>query len=280
METLRKNIISIYGEEGENWLSGLSRQVKQLENLWELSKLRPFSNLSYNYVLSGFQGEKPIILKLSPNAKDLDNEAKALHAFNGYGAIAVLKQNNQALLLQQAIPGHPLKHFLPKKDRIKIACNVIEKLRLAPLPQKDDDFPRIEAWLAALDKEWELPREHLERARRLKNQLLVRNAAPPALLHGDLHQDNILSHEDDWLVIDPKGVIGYPINEVWACVEDPLSDLRYIADYFNYPIEDVLQWYYVHVILAACWQVEDHLNPTSFMSLAQLITPSLLQMNP
>jgi len=39
---------------------------------------------------------------------------------------------------------------------------------------------------------------------------LAKISALPVLLHGDLHQDNILSHGDDWLVIDPKGVIGFP----------------------------------------------------------------------
>jgi streptomycin 6-kinase len=43
---------------------------------------------------------------------------------------------------------------------------------------------------------------------------LAKMSALPVLLHGDLHQDNILSQGDDWLVIDPKGVIGFPINEI------------------------------------------------------------------
>jgi streptomycin 6-kinase len=270
MEALRNNIISIYGEKGKNWLASLPEQVKQLENFWNLSQLKPFSNLSYNYVLSGFQNKIPIILKLSLNTEDLDREAKALNAFKRYGAVSILGQQKNALLLEQAVPGQPLKGSISKKETIPIACQVVERLRLAPLPL-EADFPCIEDWLSTLDKEWKLPKEHLERARRLKNQLLLENITSPVLLHGDLHQDNILLHGNEWLVIDPKGVIGYPINEIWACVEEPQYDLRFLAEYFNYSLEEVVKWYYVHLILAACWQAEDHLDPTSFLILAETV---------
>ena len=91
------------------------------------------------------------------------------------------------------------------------------------------------------------------------------------LLHGDLHKDNILSNGKDWLIIDPKGVIGSPINEIWAFVEDPETDLLFISKYFDFNLGDVVKWYYVHLVLAACWQVEDHLDPTIFLNLAESV---------
>lgn len=92
-----------------------------------------------------------------------------------------------------------------------------------------------------IEKEWEIPKNHLQNARTLKEELLAKTFALPVLLHGDLHQENILSHGDDWLVIDPKGVIGFPINEVWACVEKPSHDLKFISEYFDYSFYDVVQ---------------------------------------
>lgn len=143
----------------------------------------------------------------------------------------------------------------------------------APLP-KDNHFPHIKDWLVTLDKEWNIPRFHLEKARILKNTLLETQAAS-VLLHGDLHQDNILSNGNDWLIIDPKGVIGPPINEMWAFVEDPKNDLIFISKYFDFNQDDVIQWYYIHLVLAACWQVEDLLDPTLFLNLAELVMPMI-----
>jgi streptomycin 6-kinase len=269
MNTFEKNITSIYREKGKAWLSELPKLVQECALLWGLSNLTPFSNLSYNYVLSGYKEAVPIVLKLSLNAFDLNKETRALEAFSGYGSVSVLAYKEGALLLQRAVPGHLLKG----SGTIQIACKVIKKLHQAPLPTLGN-FPHIEEWLTALDKAWKLPELHLQRARRLKKQLLEPTRVP-VLLHGDLHRENILSNGEDWLVIDPKGVIGYPINEVWACVEDPPHDLAYIAKYYNFKLDEVIKWYYVHLILAACWQVEDNLDPKHFLDLAQGVLPMM-----
>lgn len=271
MNPFEKNIISIYGDKGKNWLADLPKQIKHIAAIWELDRLKPFYNLSYNYVLEGYQKDKPIILKLSLDELSLRNEVRALQAFADYGAVAVLSYTNDTLLLKRAVPGGLLKSHFSKNNQsaIKIACEVMKKLHQAPLP-KENHFPHIKEWLKTLDKEWNIPRSLLEKARTLKNALL---AVPGAqvLLHGDLHQDNILLDGKDWLVIDPKGVIGSPINEVWAFVEDPKNDLVFISKYFDFNPGDVVKWYYVHLILAACWQMEDNLDPTLFLNLAESV---------
>lgn len=265
---MKTNIIGIYGETGQRWLDGLAEQIQELEKLWGLTDLTPYDNLSYNYVLSGLQEDKSIVLKLSLDVAGLEREAQALKAFAGYGAVSLLDQLPHALLLQRALPGKCLKG---NPEALQIACRVIEDLHKAP-PPPQGCFPHIKEWLAALDNEWEIPKELLIKARKLKNQLLE-NPGSQVLLHGDLHQENILSNGKEWLVIDPKGVIGYPINEIWACVEDPSFDLDHISNYFHFPRDEVVKWYYVHLVLAATWQVEDNLDPTLFLNLAESCSP-------
>ena len=274
MKNFEKNIISIYGENGKLWIAKLPELVHQFEILWGLTHLKPITNLSYNYVLIGFQNELSIVLKISLDSKGLEREANALEIFKGFGAVSVLRKQKNALLLQQAIPGCSLKGstFKNGKKNIEIACSTAQKLHKAPFPSKAD-FPHIMDWLATLDKDWGIPMEHLLRARKLKRQLSSNFTGSSVLLHGDLHQDNILSHGNEWLVIDPKGVIGHPINELWACVEEPSHDLRYISEYFGYPFDNVIKWYYVHLILAACWQAEDNLDPSLFLKLANEVLP-------
>jgi streptomycin 6-kinase len=272
MEKLQANIVKIYGKSGVDWLAGLPRSIEQLEHSWKLSELKAFPNLSYSYVLKGMQGDIPVILKLSPDVKLIGKEAIALNAFKGFGAVSVLGCKEGALLLERAVPGDLLKNALPKEKRIEIACKVMEKLHQAPVPSKEG-FPPIEEWLAAVDKEWDLPKDHLKRARKLKNKLITKDPGRKVLLHGDLHQENILSSGNSWVVIDPKGVMGCPIHEVWACVENPQQDLKFLSAYFGYPFKDVVEWYYVRLILAACWQAEDGLDAGRFLALAQSVLP-------
>lgn len=274
METLKHNIVKIYGKSGEDWLAKLPSSIKQLQNSWGLTELKPFPNLSYSYVLEGMQGNIPIILKLSPDADLMDKEARALNAFKRFGAVTLLGHKGGSLLLERAIPGDLLKQRLPKESRIEVACKIMERLHQAPVPSKEE-FPAIEEWLAALDKEWNLPKDHLERARKLKKELIKKDSGRKVLLHGDLHQENILSNGNDWVVIDPKGVIGCPIHEVWACVENPQQDLKFLSAYFAYPFKDIAEWYYVRLILASCWQVEDALDASRFLTLAQSILPMI-----
>ena len=135
MQKLESNILSIYRDRGRLWLDELPKHVQQLEALWGLSYLKPLDNLTYNYVLSGFQDDLPIILKLSLNASDLEREAKALNVFEGFGGVSVLNKNKNAILLEQALPGNPLKNYHLKdgKKCIEVACNIARRLHEAPL---------------------------------------------------------------------------------------------------------------------------------------------------
>ncbi len=57
-------------------------------------------------------------------------------------------------------------------------------------------------------------------------------------------------------VFKAKGVIGSPINEVWAFVMDMEKDTDYIAKFFHFDVKSVRQWYFVHLILASIWNIE------------------------
>lgn len=98
-----------------------------------MDQLHPFENLSYNYVLKGYQKGKPIVLKLSLDEMSLSKEARALETFANYGAVAVLGYTNDALLLQRAVPGRLLKNHFPKGNRnaIQVACDVAKRLHQA-----------------------------------------------------------------------------------------------------------------------------------------------------
>ncbi|MFV9875743.1 MAG: hypothetical protein AB8U25_04755 [Rickettsiales endosymbiont of Dermacentor nuttalli] len=78
----------------------------------------------------------------------------------------------------------------------------------------------------------------MEKALTLKNKLLL-NSTTDVLLHGD----NILTNGSEFVIIDPKGVIGNSINEVWAFVIDQITDTEFIANYFN--LQEVREWYFV-----------------------------------
>ena len=271
MNIFQSNIINIYGEKGEAWLTELPELVSAISLRLDLRDLKELTNLTYNYVLSGFQSDNPIILKLGLDNEALAREAFALRCFEGCGAVNVLAEDKGMLLLERAVPGTSFKSYFPDKalESCKISCGVMKKLHLpAPRLRETSHFPHIKDWLTALDKDWAIPDGYLTKARKLRHQLLQK-AKPDVLLHGDLHHDNILQNGDDWVVIDPKGVIGSPMNKIWAFVMDIERDIPLIAHYFNFRTQDVFNWYFVHVILAACWNLEDNIDASLFLRLAE-----------
>ncbi len=269
MNPLQSNIINIYGEQGKAWLDALPQLVAATSSRLGLRDLKEVTNLTYNYVLSGFQGDNPVILKLGLDHDALTREAFALKCFAGYGAVHVLAEDNGILLLERVMPGISLKSYFPNQEHesIEIACKVMTKLHQASIP-KHHNFPHITDWLTALDKDWAIPDAYLKKARKLRDQLL-QTAKPDVFLHGDLHHDNILQNDETWVVIDPKGVVGSPINEVWAFVMDIERDIPFIAQYFNFSTQDVFNWYFVHIILAVCWNLEDNIDASLFLKLAK-----------
>jgi streptomycin 6-kinase len=94
MKDFLNNIINLYGEKGKQWLEDLPKLISQAEANYGLSNLTPVEALSYNYVLSGFKGSQPIILKLGLDIDGFKREAAALIALQGFGVVKVLIENN------------------------------------------------------------------------------------------------------------------------------------------------------------------------------------------
>ena len=72
MNELKKNIISMYNDdEGKQWLDSLPEIIAKIAKEHTLSGLTPVNNMIFNYVVSGYQNDKPIILKIGINSKAL-----------------------------------------------------------------------------------------------------------------------------------------------------------------------------------------------------------------
>lgn len=202
------------------------------------------------------------------------------------------------LLLERAVPGTSLKCYFPDREQesIEIACRVVKKLHQANIPSVHN-FPHIKNWLTALDKDWSIADEHLQKARKLRDQLL-QTSETDVLLHGDLHHDNILQNGEDWLAIDPKGVIGESAYEVAAFIRNPptlLAELRRtspnaplstialakveniihnrvtrFAELLELPYQRILDWCFVQAVLSWVWALEDGCDASYFEHLTKV----------
>jgi streptomycin 6-kinase len=224
MSEFTDNIISIHGEIGRKWLDNLNNIVADLAQRWNLTKLKPFDNLTFNYVLHGFQNDVPIVLKVGIRDGNLAKEAQALKIFENSGAIKLIDSTEGALFLRRAVPGNSLMEYFPDREdeSIEIAANVVRKLHSTN--GSHELFASIEELLNDLYGKWNIPDRFISKAQGMTEHLLKTTGQKTAM-HGDLHHDNILCDSSEWKVIDPAGVAGDPVYEIASFMINPIDKM-------------------------------------------------------
>lgn len=288
-EILKKNMQNIHGSNGEKWITDLPGIVDNLRDLWELKNIKPVDNMTFHFVAKAeTEFNQPVVIKIGLDKTVTESEVSALRFFNGHAAVKLLDydSNYHALLLQQAIPGKSLKSIYPEKCDCVIDeyINTINKLHC----QKNSDihlFIHISEWLSSLDriKSDKIPKNLLNKAIQLKNHLL-NTSKNEIILHGDLHHDNVILNGTEWIVIDPKGVIGEAEFEIAAfdvihSSEFNKEDLRKLFDSrikrlsekSKLDFQRIKDWFFVRLILSAVWSVEDKSDPSWAINLVNII---------
>ncbi|HEV2719153.1 MAG TPA: aminoglycoside phosphotransferase family protein [Thermoanaerobaculia bacterium] len=214
----------------------------------------------------------PAVLKLTRTAAQ---EAAALRAFDGRGSVRLLAENSGALLLERAEPGYDLSRLAAVDDRqaTSIAASVARKLwREAPA-----GFPSVETWEADLARDEDASAVFRE---------LVGSMPQTFFLHGDLHHLNILASGDEWLAIDPKGIVGERACEIGPLVLNPVGLLD-LAAILNRRIDQLSEeldldreraraWTFVRAVLAISWAREDRSEvPPVWLTIATLLRQSV-----
>jgi streptomycin 6-kinase len=135
-----------------------------------------------------------------------------------------------------------------------------------------------------------LPRGLVEHAEGLSHDLLS-SMDEPALLHGDLHYENILSAErQPWLAIDPKGVVAEPAYETGAILRNlwprrlaehqPAQTIArradVLAEELGFDRIRLLAWGLYQAVLAAWWCLEDDLECWRYFARHATLIDSLL----
>lgn len=219
-EAFIKNIISMRGKAGKKWLDDIPSIIKNYEKQWKLKVMNPFT-LTYNYVAPVIRSDGSYaVLKIGfPKDKDIRREIHTLQAFNGEGAVKILKSDpeNAVMLLEKIEPGDFLKTIKNDKERISVFADIIKKLQKAEF--NPTDFYTLKEWGGSFERlrrkyngtTGPFPTVLFEKAEKIFNKYCQENNN--TLLHGDLHDKNILLSERGWLAIDPKGIVGDPVYE-------------------------------------------------------------------
>lgn len=274
-------IIELHGESGRAWLERLPTILAMCEQRWHLTLGVPFANLSFHYVIPAMRADgTAVVVKAQSPTGEFAEETEALRLFDGHGTVQILAydMNDEVMLLERLLPGTPLRKMADDLKAISIATTVMKQMwRPVPL---EHSFATVEKWgegFLRLRQHYEggngpFPKALLEEAETLYADLSA-SMTVPMLLHGDLHQDNILATERNvWKAIDPKGLIGEPAYETGALLRNFLPDLlnfpnpkqilarrvKQLAEELDIEPARIRGWGLSQAVLAVWWGVEDN----------------------
>lgn len=164
--------------------------------------------------------------------EDMLNEAAGvvyLQNCQGQGAANVFQSGTNAFLMEY-LDGPTLGDLSRGGDDRKAAHILVETAQGLRQVQFDDNYawPKLSEWISELnnlkrgalwtDQNWKC----VEQSRHLA-QKLISNQTEVAVLHGDLHHDNIMSGPRGYCAIDAKGVVGDRAYELANAVSNPIG---------------------------------------------------------
>jgi len=215
------------------------------------------------------------ILKLCIPGPEVATEIGCLRAYDGSGYCKLwdFDRADNILLLERVFPGDNLWAI---GDFRKRALLFGETLRDFPFHGDGaGHFPTYLTWMESTQQkitrigglEEMIP--YLVRAHDTYLELKQRQSRA-CLLHGDLHQGNLLLNSSDgYTIIDPKGVIDDPVMETARFLlneidRDGLDELRIkeiatiLSPLVNSSVEDILSALFIDTVLSKSWSMEEY----------------------
>lgn len=279
-EEFARFMLELFGEKGQHWLDRLPSLLAGYEERWNLTLKEPVQNLSFNYVAPGTLADGREVMLKTGLTDEFPSQPEALQHFNGHGAVQLLAYDEAeaVALLELLKPGTSLREVQDDEAALSAAATVMRQL-WRPLPARHYPFPTIQDWgkgFARLRNLYNggtgpIDPAIFDRAEKLYADLCA-SMAEPVLLHGDLHQDNILSAErEPWLAVDPKGVIGEPAYETGALLRNFWPDILSVPDAssltarridqlaaeLDFERERIHAWAFSQAVLSVVWGIED-----------------------
>ncbi|WP_066421879.1 aminoglycoside phosphotransferase family protein [Sutcliffiella cohnii] len=270
-------IMAVYGQKGKDFLTNLETIISSYEKRWHLNIHRPYE-LSYNYVAPATRKDgTELVIKIGVPTPSFTMEYETLRMLASPSVVKLVDEDiaNGVLLLEKIQPGNTLATVDDDVEATEIASTVMAKLwRPLPshyqlnLPTMTDREKSLES---IVQSNWNgcgpISKVILYEALTLFKQL-HKTIDQQYILHGDLHHYNILqSDNNEWKIIDPKGLVG---DREYDVIQFLLNKLPYenkisildrriniLVEQLGLNKERILGWGFAHSVLSTCWSVEE-----------------------
>ena len=207
----------------------------------------------------------------------------------GQGAAQILAHDGDALLMDRAIGKRSLASMAKHQqddEASRIICATVSKLHARKSTAIPSTLVPLSYWFSALDFAAVQSVSVLSQAAAIAHELL-KNPQETAVLHGDIHHENILDFgEQGWLAIDPKGLLGERSFDFANIFCNPNFDIAtkpgrleqqatIVAEAAGLDRTRLMKWILAYAGLSAAWYLEDGSNPEIPLAVAKIALSAL-----
>ncbi|MCX4091211.1 aminoglycoside phosphotransferase family protein [Nocardia sp. alder85J] len=226
-EGFARSMASDAGEAGRTWIDALPAVLDELLQQWSCTPDGEVMHGRVGIVVPVRHRDlPPAVMKVSFPHSWTVSESAAFAAWDGAGAVRLYARagNYSAMLLERAARG-TLADVADPERAVAIQGALARRLAVTAPP----GFPTLSAQIAPWEHEIStaaselghpLPRRTVDAALATVRELGPDQ--PQTLVHGDLHDANVLgSDREDWLAIDPKVCVGDPAYDAFTAIYSP-----------------------------------------------------------
>jgi len=282
----RDGLVKYMSEEAADmFLSRVDDLLEKYKVKWQLSQLSFMPTYTVNLLFccdSALYG--PCIVKMCISGPEVVTETNCLRDYDGQGYVKLWDYDlsDNVLIMERVTPGTQMWDVDDYKERARLMGQIIKDLPFVKCEQ--GQYPTYKTWLEGIKSKLidmsskEKQHNHiklngvedaifyLNEALRIYGEL-KQTYNRNCLLHGDMHQENLLlNHRGGYTIIDPKGVIDDPVmetarfllNEI-PCEKEKIQEMAAImAPIIGIPEADILKSMFIDAALSNCWTLEEY----------------------
>lgn len=263
---------------------------------WNLADPQLLTQTPTSRIYTVADGAETLILKLLASAETEEQRgALSLRAFDGHGAVRLLRYDQNAQLMEYAA-GEELVTLVKRGEderATQIIAQLLSQLHSVSQAAPPEGLVPLEHWFRALFVKASVDRQagHASiyvRGAAVAERLLA-TQHDIRVLHGDIHHYNIRHSPRGWLAFDPKGLIGERTYDCANTLCNPvmpelvhskprlLRTAALLADTLALDPWRILAFTYAYACLNASWWLElggEEIVRWS-LTVAELIEPHL-----
>ncbi|WP_028551201.1 aminoglycoside phosphotransferase family protein [Paenibacillus sp. UNC451MF] len=277
---------------GKAFYEKVLRDIEVYAEKWSLTFIEFIPSYSANIVFKCYAERLGnVVLKIAhPSFGEIYTEFNTLRQYNGRRFCRVFEADiENGVLLEECVqPGNPLRDESSLNSRLSVFCSLYKELHITPA--NTEIYPTYIEWVDRItdymSKRQDCEELYLHMKKAKDICLLVSTLySQKMLLHGDFHHDNILLGNDgEYVIIDPKGVIGDPVFDIPRFILNEFGDeittelymkindiILILEERLNIPNNIIKKCLYVEAAMGACWSVEDGTTPEEYQSLIKSV---------